>query len=83
MLPKGIAINIASGVPRRIGDIINALVDMSSVAITVELDKALLRPTDVPLTMGDARRAKELLGWQPSIPWDMTLHDILAAHRAG
>ena len=40
-----------------------------SVAIEVELDKALLRPTDVPLTMGDARRAKELLGWEPSIPW--------------
>lgn len=83
VLPNGIAINIASGVPRRIGDIIDALVDMSPVAIEVELDKALLRPTDVPLTMGDARRAKELLGWEPSIPWDTTLHDILSAHRAG
>ena len=56
---------------------------MSPRAIRVELDNALIRPSDVPLTTGDARRAKELLGWEPSIPWDTTLHDILADHRAG
>ncbi len=63
-LPRGVAINVASGVPRRIEDVLDALLGLSRVAIRIERDEALMRPSDVPVTAGDARG---LLGWRPSI----------------
>ena len=80
-LPRGVAINVASGIPRRIGDVLDALLGLSRVAIRVERDEALMRPSDVPVTTGDARRARDLLDWRPSIAWNTTLEDILDAHR--
>ena len=80
-LPAGIVINVASGVPRRMGDILDALLAMSGVAISVERDDALMRPTDISVTAGDARLAGAVLGWCPSIPWETTLRDVLDAHR--
>ena len=80
-LPAGIVINVASGVPRRMGDILDALLAMSGIAIRVERDDRLIRPTDIPVTAGDARRAAAMLGWRPSIAWETTLRDVLDAHR--
>ena len=80
-LSPGVVINIASGVPRRMGDVLDAMLAMSDVEIDIEQDRALMRPSDIPITAGDARRAASLLGWQPSIPWEKTLRDVLDAHR--
>ena len=35
------------------------------------------RPSDIPLSVGDAIRARNLLGWAPQIPWGQTLTDVL------
>ncbi len=80
-LPRGVVLNVASGEPRRIGDVLDALLAMSRVAIRVEPDPALMRPSDVPVTAGDAARARALLGWRPRIPWETTLRDVLDDHR--
>ncbi len=80
-LPRGVVLNLASGEPRRIGDVLDALLRLSSVAIRVERDPALMRPSDVPVTAGNAARARALLGWRPSIPWETTLRDVLDDHR--
>ena len=80
-LPRGVVLNIASGEPRRIGDVLDALLALSQVTIRVEPDSALMRPSDVPVTAGNATRARELLGWRPCIPWETTLRDILDDHR--
>ena len=80
-LPSGIVINVASGVPRRMGDVLDAMLGMSEVEIDVEQDRTLMRPSDIPVTAGDARRAASLLGWRPSIAWEKTLRDVLDAHR--
>ena len=80
-LPRGVVLNIASGEPRRIGDVLDALLAMSRAAIRVERDPALMRPSDVPVTAGNASRARDLLGWQPRIPWETTLRDVLDDHR--
>lgn len=83
-LPPGIVINVSSGTPRRIGDILEALLRQSRVAIRIEPDEALMRPSDVPVTAGDARRAHSLLDWRPAVPWETTLRDVLdACRRAG
>ncbi len=80
-LPRGLVLNLASGEPRRIGDILDALLGLSSVPIHVERDPALMRPSDVPVTAGNAARARAQLGWRPSIPWEVTLSDVLDDHR--
>ena len=33
----------------------------------VDVDPAMLRPADVDILVGDARRARELLGWEPTV----------------
>ncbi len=80
-LPRGVVLNLASGEPRRIGDILDALLRLSGVPIRVERDLALMRPSDVPVTAGNAARARALLGWCPCVPWATTLRDVLEAHR--
>ena len=80
-LPRGVVLNLASGEPRRIGDVLDALLALSQVAIRVEPDPALMRSSDIPVTAGNAARARALLGWRPSIPWETTLRDVLDDHR--
>jgi GDP-4-dehydro-6-deoxy-D-mannose reductase len=76
-LPPGTVLNIASGVPRRIGDVLAAMCRIAGVDVTVEAEAARLRPSDIPLACGDAGLARGLLAWLPRIAWDQTLHDIL------
>jgi GDP-4-dehydro-6-deoxy-D-mannose reductase len=80
-LPPGTILNIASGTPRRLGDVLQRMLDLSGIAATIETDTARLRPTDIPTACGDASAARRLLGWAPRIPWDQTLGDVLADWR--
>jgi GDP-4-dehydro-6-deoxy-D-mannose reductase len=77
MQAPGIILNIASGVPRRIGDILGRLLSQSRVRIEVEQDPMRLRPSDVPRMVGDADRARQKLGWTPSRSFDDTLAAVL------
>lgn len=77
----GLALNLASGIPRRIGDILNALLSRSTARLLIKVEAARLRPTDVERMVGDAVRARETLGWTPAIPWDKTLDDVLEYWR--
>ncbi len=80
-LPAGTALNIASGIPRRIGDILDALVARTGLDIEIVTDVARLRPTDVLTVTGNADRARALLGWTPQVAWDETLDAIMADWR--
>ncbi len=80
-LPAGTALNIASGVPRRIGDILNALIARTGLSIEIVTDAARLRPTDVLTVTGNADRARTMLGWSPAIDWDTTLDSIIEDWR--
>jgi GDP-4-dehydro-6-deoxy-D-mannose reductase len=80
-LKPGTVLNIASGQPRRVGDLLDALLALSDVAITVEQDQARMRPSDTPRFFGDASRARELLDWTPRLTMRDTLRDLLAAAR--
>ena len=80
-LPNGIAFNIASGTPRRIGDMLDALIARVGFDIEVKTDTARLRPTDVVSATIDPSRAKALLDWAPQVGWDETLDSVLADWR--
>lgn len=78
-LPANIIFNLASGVPRRIGDILNAMIATSGLSIAVEIDPARLRPVDIPTAFGKAETASRLLGWRPEIPFETTtIADVLS-----
>jgi GDP-4-dehydro-6-deoxy-D-mannose reductase len=75
-------LNLCSGIPRRIGDVLTELMDLSGVEAELVTDPQRMRPSDIPLASGDAGRARELLGWVPRIPWRDTLESVLADWRA-
>lgn len=81
-LPPGTILNLASGQPRRVGDVLQALLDAAGVQAEVQTDAGRLRPTDIAVAVGDAGLAKRLLGWAPSIPWTQTIGDVLADWKA-
>lgn len=62
-LPNGAVFNLASGQPQRIGDILEKMIARASVPIRVEVDPARLRPVEIMRAVGDATRAREVLGW--------------------
>ncbi len=76
-LAPGTAMNLASGNPRRIGDILRDLLALAEVRAEIRVDSALLRPNDLMITRGDASLAGRLLDWRPTVPWTDTLRDVL------
>jgi GDP-4-dehydro-6-deoxy-D-mannose reductase len=77
-LAPGLIINIASGQSRRVGDVLQALLDLAGVQAEIRLDAGRLRPTEIGRAAGNAALAARLLGWTPQIPWDQTLREVLA-----
>lgn len=76
-IASGTILNVASGVPRRIGDILDDLLRLAGVSADVQIEKPLLRRNDISIAAGDARAAHAALGWRPRIPWEQTLRDVL------
>lgn len=78
-LPPDAVFNLASGTPRRIGDILRTMIDTAGIPITIEIDPERLRPVDIPVAIGDAGAAHRALGWTPAIDLDATLRTMLPA----
>lgn len=85
LLNKGISgdvYNIASGVTVKIADMLDMLLSMTKVNIKVEIDPTRLRPSDVPILLGDYSKMKKLTNWEPQIPFKKCLEDLLNYWRA-
>ncbi|HEX8544788.1 MAG TPA: GDP-mannose 4,6-dehydratase [Pseudomonas sp.] len=70
-------LNIASGHSRKIREVLDLLLSLSSTKIEVELDPERLRPSDIPVAVGNATLLRETTGWQPQIPLQDTLRELL------
>jgi len=81
-IPPGTVLNICSGTPRRVGEVLETLIRLSGLAVTVEQEAARLRPTDVERVVGDNARARAMLGWSPAIPFESTLAAVLEDWQA-
>jgi GDP-4-dehydro-6-deoxy-D-mannose reductase len=79
-LGRGAVLNVASGTPVRIGDILDHLLSLSKVRIEVKVDPARLRPSGVKRFVGDASRLRAL-GWVPRIPLADTVAAVLQEKR--
>jgi GDP-4-dehydro-6-deoxy-D-mannose reductase len=69
--------NLASGMPRRIGAILQTMIATTNQPITIEIDPARLRPVDIPTAFGNAATARRILGWHPQIDLTATLREML------
>src|SRR5256885_7812266 len=49
----------------------------SQVKIRSQEDPARLRPSDVPILWADASKFQKATGWEPKIPFEQTLRDLL------
>ena len=82
LLPPGTILNLASGTPRRIGDVLTQMCRAAGIDAQIEIEAGRLRPSDMPIAYGDASLARETLAWSPKIPWQQTLGDVLDDWRA-
>jgi len=80
---RGEIYNVCSGTAIALREVLDFLIKEASgkTPISVEVDAAKLRKTDVPFLIGSNRRISDETGWSPRISMDQTLHDILAFWR--
>lgn len=78
-VPAG-AYNVASGVGRRIGTLLDLLRQEAGIEARVEVDPARIRPADV--SVGDASRLRAATGWEPRVPFEVSLRRVLDDWRA-
>ena len=74
--------NIASGKAYTIQEILDYLLRESSVKVKIETCSDRLRPSDVPILVGDSQKFRRATGWAPTIPFEKTLEDLLNYWRA-
>lgn len=73
--------NVCSGRDLVIGDLARRLIELSGLSLELATGTVELRPSDVAVLRGDPTRLVEATGWQPRIPLDQTLTDVLAYWR--
>jgi GDP-4-dehydro-6-deoxy-D-mannose reductase len=73
----GEAYNGAGGKAHSIREVLEQLVKLTDVKVEVVSDPARIRPTEIPVLVGDATRFREATGWRPQIPFEQTLADTL------
>ncbi len=73
--------NICSGKAWTIQKVLDYLLGMTKTKIEVKQDPARLRPSDVPILLGDNSKFVAATGWQPTIPFEKTLADMLEHWR--
>ena len=77
----GEAYNICSGRGPRIQEMLNYLVSLTDIEITLKPNPALMRPSDIPILIGDHTRFSQATGWEPSYTWQETIAECLAYWR--
>jgi GDP-4-dehydro-6-deoxy-D-mannose reductase len=69
--------NVGSGTTRTIQSMLDLLLSLSSVKVEVRQDPARLRPSDVPILWADDSKFRARTGWEPQIPFERTMRDLL------
>jgi GDP-4-dehydro-6-deoxy-D-mannose reductase len=73
--------NLCSGTAWSIREVLDKLLGLTRVKIEVRPDPARLRPSDVPVLLGDHSKFTARTGWKPTIPFERTLSDMLEFWR--
>ncbi len=75
--------NIGGSYTCTVGDTLNTLISFSPKKdiIRVEVDPERLRPIDADLQVPDCTKFKKHSGWEPVIPYEQTMRDLLEYWR--
>jgi GDP-4-dehydro-6-deoxy-D-mannose reductase len=74
--------NVCSGEGRSIRSVLDELVDVCGVSADIHIDRARLRPADLPNLVGDPSKLRAL-GWTPSWTVGDALRDVADELRVG
>jgi GDP-4-dehydro-6-deoxy-D-mannose reductase len=69
--------NICTGNAVVIGDMLKLLLSMSKVKVEVRPDASRMRPSDVPVLLGDNSKFVAKTGWKAEVPFKKTMEDLL------
>lgn len=69
--------NISTGKAVHIGDMLKLLISKSKTKIEIKEDTNRMRPSDVPVLIGDNSKFVQKTGWKPEIPFEKTMEDLL------
>jgi len=75
----GEAYNVCSGIGTAVHEIVATYLTFIDRGIALEPDPALLRPSDLPVLIGDNTRLCTATGWTPEIPLEQMLRDVYDA----
>jgi len=73
--------NISIGKGHSIREIIEEYKKLTDAIIITEEDKNLMRPSDVPILIGDSTKFRKKTRWKPEYSWEKSLSDILTYWR--
>ena len=73
--------NICSGRGHSARQVLDILLGLTHVKVEVREDPARMRPSDVTLLVGDYSKFRSATGWEPTIPFEVTLKDLLEHWR--
>ena len=73
--------NLGRGKTYSIQEILDMLLAISGAVVKIEVDRDRLRPSDVPVLLSDSSKFKKLTGWEPQIPFNQSLQDLLEYWR--
>lgn len=71
------AYNVCSGAVRSVRELADQLLTRARHQMRIETDQELLRPVDLPEMRGDPSKLCWATGWQPEIPLNVTLDNLL------
>ena len=71
--------NVASGKGVLLRELFDRLAAIIGVHAIPEADPAFVRAVDLPHLVGDASKLRAATGWQPTIPLEQTLRDLVDA----
>ena len=72
---------IATGIAHSVRDCVEIAFDQAGIAVAgnVELDASLLRPAEVEQLVGDASKARRILGWEPRVNFEQLIRMMVDA----
>lgn len=73
--------NVCSGRAIAVQELADQFIAMATIPMRLEPDPDLQRPVDIPVLLGDASRIRRDTGWEPQIPLEQTLRDLLDDRR--
>jgi len=80
-LPRGTALNVCSGTGVKVRDILDIMIKLAKKEIVVKTDPGRMRPSDVPVFIGDNSKLVLATGWKRSIQLADTLNEALEYWR--